>query len=84
MNHINLSFLYYNIQPIKKLGEEKIKEDIGVVLDDSFLSEYLNAEDINKIMKNYEETIKKLKKYNQNEIVNIMSKVYTEEENVLE
>lgn len=35
-----------------KKEEEKIKEDIGVVLDDSFLSEYLNAEDINKIMKN--------------------------------
>ena len=33
------------------------------------------------MMKNYEETIEKLKKYNQNEIVNIMSKVYTEEEN---
>ena len=32
------------------------------------------------MMKNYEETIEKLKKYNQNEIVNIMSKVYTEEE----
>ena len=35
-----------------KKEEEKIKEDIGVVLDDSFLSEYLNVEDINKIMKN--------------------------------
>ena len=33
------------------------------------------------MMKNYEETIEKLKKYNQNELVNIMSKVYTEEEN---
>ncbi len=32
--------------------ETKIKEDIGVVLDDSFLSEYLNPLDINKIMKN--------------------------------
>lgn len=32
--------------------ETKIKEDIGVVLDDSFLSEYLNSLDINKIMKN--------------------------------
>ena len=30
----------------------KIKEDIGVVLDDSSLSEYLNPLDINKIMKN--------------------------------
>lgn len=33
-------------------NEKKIKEDIGVVLDDSFLSEYLNPIDINKIMKN--------------------------------
>ena len=32
--------------------ETKIKEDIGVVLDDSFFSEYLNPLDINKIMKN--------------------------------
>ncbi len=31
--------------------EKKIKENIGVVLDDSFLSEYLNPTDINKIMK---------------------------------
>lgn len=35
-----------------KENEIKIKEDIGVVLDDSFLSEYLNPTDINKIMKN--------------------------------
>lgn len=35
-----------------KENEKKIKEDIGVVLDDSFLSEYLNPTDINKIMKN--------------------------------
>ena len=33
-------------------NEEKIKQDIGVVLDDSFLSEYLNILDINRIMKN--------------------------------
>ena len=33
--------------------EKKIKEEIGVVLDDSFLSEYLNARDIHKIMKNF-------------------------------
>ena len=32
--------------------EKEIKEEIGVVLDDSFLSEYLNPNDINKIMKN--------------------------------
>ena len=35
-----------------KENERKIKEDIGVVLDDRFLSEYLNPSDINKIMKN--------------------------------
>lgn len=38
-----------------KKEEKKIKEDIGVVLDDSFLSEYLNPIDINKIMKNFYE-----------------------------
>lgn len=43
---------------IKVLGldnmedEKYLKENIGVVLDDSFLSEYLNPIDINKIMKN--------------------------------
>ncbi len=36
-----------------KKEEKKIKQDIGVVLDDSFLSEYLNPMDINKIMKNF-------------------------------
>ena len=35
----------------KSNKEKEIKEDIGVVLDDSFLSEYLNPNDINKIMK---------------------------------
>lgn len=35
-----------------KQNEKQIKEDIGVVLDDSFLSEYLNPKEINKIMKN--------------------------------
>ena len=33
--------------------EKEIKEDIGIVLDDSFLSEYLNPTDICKIMKNF-------------------------------
>lgn len=33
-------------------GEKKIKEQMGVVLDDSFLSDHLNPNDINKIMKN--------------------------------
>ena len=35
-----------------KEDEKKIKEDIGVVLDDSFFSEHLTAEDINQIMEN--------------------------------
>lgn len=35
-----------------KKCEKELKEDIGVVLDDSFLSDYLNPKDINKIMKN--------------------------------
>ena len=37
----------------KKLKEKKkkIKEEIGVVLDDSFLSEYLNSKQISSIMK---------------------------------
>lgn len=35
-----------------KKNEKKIKEEIGVVLDDSFLSETLTSVDINKIMKN--------------------------------
>lgn len=34
-----------------KKYEKQIKEDIGVVLYDSFFSEYLNPTDINKIMK---------------------------------
>lgn len=38
-----------------KKEEKKIKQNIGVVLDDSFLSEYLNPKHINKIMKNFYE-----------------------------
>lgn len=34
-----------------KLNEKEIKEEIGVVLDDSFLSEYLTAQQVNSIMK---------------------------------
>ncbi len=33
--------------------QKEVKQDIGVVLDDSFLSEYLSTKDINKIMKNF-------------------------------
>ncbi len=35
-----------------KANQKEIKEDIGVVLDDSFLSDYLNPKDIHKIMRN--------------------------------
>ena len=34
-------------------NEKEIKQDIGVILDDSFLSEYLSPKGINKIMKNF-------------------------------
>ena len=34
-------------------NEKKIKQDIGVVLNDSYLSEYLSPKSINKIMKNF-------------------------------
>lgn len=34
-----------------KVNEKEIKEEIGVVLDDSFLSEYLTAKQVNSIMK---------------------------------
>lgn len=36
--------------------EQKIKEDVGVVLDDSFLSDFLTLLDVNKIMKNFYKT----------------------------
>ena len=35
-----------------KKYDKKIKEDIGVVLNENFFSEYLNPKDINKIVKN--------------------------------
>ncbi|MBS1339572.1 MAG: ABC transporter ATP-binding protein [Clostridia bacterium] len=34
-----------------KLNEKEIKEEIGIVLDDSFLSEYLTTQQVNSIMK---------------------------------
>ena len=36
-----------------KKNETKIKEEIGIVLDDSFLSEYLTAKQVNSIMKEF-------------------------------
>lgn len=38
-----------------KTYEKEIKKDIGIVIDDSFLSEYLNAKNINRIMKDFYE-----------------------------
>lgn len=53
LNIINRDFGKIKIFGLdNKENERKIKEDIGVILDDSFLSEYLNPSDINKIMKN--------------------------------
>ncbi len=43
--------------------ERKIKENIGVVLDDSFLSEYINPNDVHKMMKNYILSILKILNY---------------------
>ncbi len=51
-------------------NEKKIKQDIGVVLDDSFFSEYLTPGSIGKIMKNFYPTwdeklyLKYLEKFN--------------------
>lgn len=39
-----------------KLNEKVIKKDIGVVLDDSFLSQYLTPKYINSVMKDFYET----------------------------
>ena len=36
-----------------KKNEKKIKEEIGIVLDDSFLSDYLTAKQVNSIMKEF-------------------------------
>lgn len=39
-----------------KKNEKEIKEELGVVLDDSFLSEYLTAKQTNKVMKQFYKT----------------------------
>ena len=39
-----------------KKNEKEIKEETGVVLDDSFLSEYLTAKQVNSIMKDFYKT----------------------------
>ena len=43
------------VKDIKK-NEKAIKEELGVVLDDSFLSEYLTAKQMNKVMKQFYKT----------------------------
>ena len=53
-----LNIIHKDIGEIKVFGldtekhERKIKEEIGVVLEDSFVSDYLNPMDIHKIMRN--------------------------------
>ena len=49
-----------------KEDEKLIKEEIGVVLDDSFLSEYLTAKQINAIMKDI------YKKWDENKYMNFL------------
>ena len=39
-----------------KESEKEIKENVGAVLDDSFMSEYLTARQINSIMKDFYKT----------------------------
>ena len=36
-----------------KKSEKEIKQDLGIVLDDSFLSEYMTAKSINSVMKDF-------------------------------
>ena len=47
-----------------KKYEKEIKKDIGVVLDDSFLSEYLTAKSINTIMKEFYDNWNEKKYFN--------------------
>ena len=49
-----------------KNSEKEIKEEIGVVLDDSFLSEYLTAKQVNSIMKDFYKT------WNENKYINLL------------
>ena len=52
----HIKILNYKIGKDSKEHEKEIKEEIGVVLDDSFLSEYLTAKHINSIMKDVYKT----------------------------
>ena len=47
-------------------NEKEIKEEIGVVLDDSFLSDYLTAKQVNSIMKEFYKT------WNENKYINLL------------
>ena len=49
-----------------KNNEKEIKEETGVVLDDSFLSEYLTAKQVNSIMKDFYKT------WNENKYINLL------------
>ena len=49
-----------------KKNEKEIKEEIGVVLDDSFLSDYLTAKQINSIMKDVYKT------WDENKYINLL------------
>ena len=49
-----------------KNNEKEIKEEIGVVLDDSFLSEYLTAKQVSSIMKDF------YKNFDENKYINLL------------
>ena len=49
-----------------KKNEKEIKEEVGVVLDDSFLSDYLTAKQINSIMKDVYKT------WDENKYINLL------------
>ena len=49
-----------------KENEKEIKEEIGVVLDDSFLSDYLTAKQVNLIMREFYKT------WNENKYINLL------------
>ena len=49
-----------------KENEKAIKEEVGVVLDDSFLSDYLTAKQVSSIMKEF------YKNWNENKYINLL------------
>ena len=53
---LNITKFDGNIKIFKKdnkKSEKEIKQDLGIVLDDSFLSEYMTAKSINSVMKDF-------------------------------